>query len=741
VLQGLVSLTFGLAFVGTWRAFQRRAAFMSALAWLLYAAGLWLSLGSMAFGLARQWPPAARGLVGIPLLLGALLFRPATDAVIERDLRASLRSYVAVFATVVVVLTLGRAATARWLPEVAPILFPYFVPRAIVALAFAWAAVPFLTRGGARGVGHVFMGLLLLALSARIGASAVLELHPPGVGRVHQPDSLLLSLLQVGILILLGVATSIVLTEAEAARALSDARTIRETAEALHASEERFRFVAEHSSDLQLLVGADRRIRYASASCERLLGVPATALEGRLLAEVLHEDDRAAAASAFADRAAGPSGSWPVLTLRVRHQSGGPRLFEIRGRTVPDAGAEYGGPAMVFSLRDVTETRRLEEEVRQAQKMDAIGRLAGGVAHDFNNMMMAITGQCELVALKRPAGNELVRALHEVQQVAQSAATLAQQLLAFGRRQALQPRVVGLNRICERCFRMLRRLIGENVEIRFLPASDLHPVRADPSGLEQILMNLSVNARDAMPHGGIMTVSTANAALEAPLRVGEESLPAGEYVLLRVTDTGVGMDEATRRQIFEPFFTTKEPGKGTGLGLAVVYGVVRQSGGAIAVDSTFGGGSTFTVYLPATDGPYDADVSPASLPEPARGSENILLVEDDDAVRNATASYLSAAGYGVRTASSGAAALEIAGDGGPEIDLLLTDVILPGLNGRQVAETLTARHPRLRVLYLSGHPRDALALDAPLPPRTAFIQKPIPLRDLLREVRALLDVQ
>jgi CheY-like chemotaxis protein len=345
------------------------------------------------------------------------------------------------------------------------------------------------------------------------------------------------------------------------------------------------------------------------------------------------------------------------------------------------------------------------------------------------------------VALKQPSGPELVRALHEVQQVAQSAASLSQQLLAFGRRQALQPRVLGLNRICERSLRMLRRLIGENVEIRFLPASDLRPVRADPSGLEQILMNLSVNARDAMPHGGAMTVSTANAALETPRRVGEETLPAGDYVLLSVTDTGIGMDEGTRRQIFEPFFTTKELGKGTGLGLSVVYGVVRQSGGAVAVDSTPGGGSTFTVYLPATDGPYDVDVPLTSAPEPARGSENILLVEDDDAVRNATASYLSAAGYVVQTASSGAAALEIAGDGGPEIELLLTDVILPGLTGPQIAQTLTARNPRLRVLYLSGHPRDALALDAPLPPRTAFIQKPIPLRDLLREVRALLDVR
>jgi CheY-like chemotaxis protein len=295
-----------------------------------------------------------------------------------------------------------------------------------------------------------------------------------------------------------------------------------------------------------------------------------------------------------------------------------------------------------------------------------------------------------------------------------------------------------LNLLCEHSLRMLRRLIGDDIEVRFLPDPGLCNVRADPSGLEQVLMNLCVNARDAMPQGGILTIATGNTDLAVPLPAGEDALPPGRYVQLRVADTGVGIQETIRSQIFEPFFTTKDAGRGTGLGLAVVYGVVRQSGGTVSVQSAPGRGSVFTVYLPQTDEPLREAAEPVA-PTPAPGTETLLLVDDNDAVRNVVAQYLRAEGYMVLTADDGPEALDLVGRGPLRIDLLLTDVMMPGLTGVQLAEALTARQPGLRVLYFSGHAPDGLSTDGTLPARTRFLQKPFPLPHLVLEIRDLLD--
>jgi PAS domain S-box-containing protein len=418
---------------------------------------------------------------------------------------------------------------------------------------------------------------------------------------------------------------------------------------------------------------------------------------------------------------------------RMITKSGQKRIGLMFAETV-DIGTETH---VLSAMLDVTEARRLEDQVRHAQRMEAIGRLAGGVAHDFNNMMMVIGARCELLAQEGAGDLGLVPALEEIQAVVKSAASLSRQLLTFSRKQTLRPQVLDLGDLCEQSLRMLRRLIPSNIEIRFERASRAARVRADPSSLEQVVMNLCVNARDAMPEGGLLTLDTAEVVLAAPLQVREGSLPPGRYARLRVADSGVGMDASTLDQIFDPFFTTKEEGKGTGLGLSVAYGVVRQSGGAILVESVPGNGAVFTVYLPGTEEPLEA-AAPAPSPR-AAGSETVLLVEDHDALRAVIGQYLEAAGFSVLVAEDGKAALDLVQGGKAHVDLLVTDVIMPGMTGRQLAETLAALHPGLRVIFLSGHPRDVISPDGTLPEWSRYLEKPYPLPDLVRQIRSFLD--
>jgi PAS domain S-box-containing protein len=388
--------------------------------------------------------------------------------------------------------------------------------------------------------------------------------------------------------------------------------------------------------------------------------------------------------------------------------------------------------------RDVTEQRHLEEQFRQSQKMEAVGQLAGGIAHDFNNILTAILGNTQLLLRDIPPGDSKRGDVEEIRKASERAASLTRQLLAYSRRQMLQPEVLDLNVVVAEMDKMLRRLIGEHIALVAVLAPDLGRVRADPNQIEQVMVNLAVNARDAMPDGGKVTIETANVDLDegfAQAHLG--SLP-GSYAMLAVTDTGQGMDASVRAHLFEPFFTTKEVGKGTGLGLATVYGIVKQSGGYISVYSEPGRGSSFKIYLPRIETPADAPAS-AQKGGPARGSETVLVVEDEPAVLTLSRRALEAQGYVVLAASDAAAALRVVERHGGTIHLLLTDVVMPGLSGRELADRLAAQRPGIRVLYMSGYPGDAVVQHGTLPSGSAFLQKPFSPDGLARKVRDVLD--
>src|SRR6266545_270846 len=389
--------------------------------------------------------------------------------------------------------------------------------------------------------------------------------------------------------------------------------------------------------------------------------------------------------------------------------------------------------------RDVTEQRHLEEQFRQAQKMEAVGQLAGGIAHDFNNLLTAILGNTQLLLRDLPPGDASRSDVEEIRKASERAAALTRQLLAYSRRQLLQPEVLDLNVVVADMDRMLRRLIGEHIVLATALAPDLGRVRADPSQLEQVIVNLVVNARDAMPDGGRLTIETANVDLDEAYVEQHLGAAAGAYAMLAVTDTGTGMDAVVRAHLFEPFFTTKEVGKGTGLGLATVYGIVKQSGGYISVYTEPGHGSSFKVYLPRTAPLPQATAPTASRPTAARGSETILIVEDEAAVLALSRRALEKQGYDVLAAANPADALRIVERHGGPIHLLLTDVVMPGMSGRELAEQLAARRAGIRVLYMSGYPGDAITQGGTLAAGSAFLSKPFAPDGLARKVRDVLD--
>jgi two-component system cell cycle sensor histidine kinase/response regulator CckA len=403
--------------------------------------------------------------------------------------------------------------------------------------------------------------------------------------------------------------------------------------------------------------------------------------------------------------------------------------IEFRGRT-----------ARLTLLSDVTEKRSLEAQLLQSQKMESMGRLAGGVAHDFNNLLGIITGYGELLRKRVGADPRLVKYVDDIVKAADRAAGLTRQLLAFSRRQVLQPRILDLNAVVAETEKMLRRLIGEDIQLMTVLDEHVGPVRADPSQMDQVLMNLAVNARDAMPRGGRLTIETGNVVLDQAYAREHAGVEPGHYVMLAVSDTGHGMTPEVRSRIFEPFFTTKDPGKGTGLGLATVHGIVKQSEGHIWVYSEPGRGATFKVYLPRTDAPGLAIEAPAPVPiELPRGSETILLVEDEASLRELVRECLEASGYKMLEASHGTAALEVGERHPGRIDLLMTDVVMPGMSGRELAEHLRASRPEIRTLYMSGYTDDAVVLHGVLAEDMAFLQKPFTAAQLARQVREVLD--
>jgi PAS domain S-box-containing protein len=391
-------------------------------------------------------------------------------------------------------------------------------------------------------------------------------------------------------------------------------------------------------------------------------------------------------------------------------------------------------------VEDVTERRRLEEQLRQAQKMEAVGRLASGVAHDFNNLLTIIIGYSDLLFERVSARDGMRPPVEEIKKAAERAASLTRQLLAFSRKQVLQPRILDLKSLLTNVDEMLRRMIGEDIELVTHLPSGLGRVNADPGQIEQVIMNLALNARDTMPQGGQLTLEAADVELDSSYASSHESVLPGHYVMIAVSDTGIGMDAETQARIFQPFFTTKEQGKGTGLGLATTYGIVKQSEGHIGVYSEPGKGTTFKVYLPRIDQAVEV-IAPTQVPvdEPPRGCETILLVEDEEAVRSLARGLLESSGYEVLEANGAHEALQVGKRHKERIHLLLTDVVMPQMSGRELAEHLAPLHPETKVLYMSGYADNAVVHHGLLDPSAFFLQKPFTADALARKLREVLD--
>jgi nitrogen-specific signal transduction histidine kinase/ActR/RegA family two-component response regulator len=383
--------------------------------------------------------------------------------------------------------------------------------------------------------------------------------------------------------------------------------------------------------------------------------------------------------------------------------------------------------------------KRSEEQLRQSQKLEAIGRLAGGLAHDFNNILTAITGYSDLVLRRLGSVDPLRRSVEEIRRAAERAASLTHQLLAFSRKQMMQVKVLDLNAVVAEMESFLRRLIGEDIQLVTSLDPDLRRVKADPGQIEQVIMNLVVNARDAMPQGGRLRIETKDVSLSEPYLDDAGSVESGDYVVLSIADTGIGMNSEIKQKIFEPFFTTKEEGKGTGLGLAMVYGIVKQSGGSIRVHSEAGAGTTFMVYLPAVEEFVKAQSNGSRHIEAPGGTETVLLVEDEDMVRELVVEVLETEGYTVFSARRGAEALRLCAEQIMPINLLITDVVMPEMSGRELAEHLTARHPEIKVLFISGYTDDAIFRHGVQESNVAFLQKPFTTSELAAKVRSVLD--
>ena len=517
---------------------------------------------------------------------------------------------------------------------------------------------------------------------------------------------------------------------------------------ALHKSEEQYRLIAENTSDLICLIDIDRNYTYVSPSHREVLGYNPESILGDSCFAVIHPDDRQLAedkaSQAIADK------KLHRLEVRLKHKDGHWKAFETLGNWIYDS---QGRPQHgILVSRDITERKEAErtlheseeklrlseEQLRMSQKLEAVGQLAGGVAHDFNNLLTVITGYSDLVLARLDESDANRTKIEEIKRAALRASSLTRQLLAFSRKQVLQPKLFNLNDLVADMSKMLQRLIGENIEMTTCCGPEA-PINADPGQIEQVLMNLVVNARDAMPNGGRVTVETSRLEIDEDYASTHLNVQPGSYVMLAVSDTGSGMDAETRKHIFEPFFTTKELGKGTGLGLSTVYGIVKQSGGNIWVYSEPEHGTVFKVYLPAV---AQSNVETTAAPKAAsipRGTETILIVEDEPQIRHLTAECFTHCGYNVLSAADGLEALQLIERLQEPIDLILSDVVMPKLSGRELAERVSILRPSTKVLFMSGYTNDAIVNHGIIDGATWFIQKPFALNDLARLVRKVLD--
>ncbi len=498
--------------------------------------------------------------------------------------------------------------------------------------------------------------------------------------------------------------------------------------------EELFELISENAADMIAVVNADGTRAYNSPSYERLLGYSPEELRGTVAFEQIHPEDRAKVVSAAEE--AKRSGQGKRVEYRMCHKDGRWVSLESTASVIRDRNGQ--AKKLVIVNRDITERKQLEQQLQVAQKVEAIGRLSGGIAHDFNNILGVIIGYTEALQKRMRPEDAFREAIDEIQRAAKRAASLTQQLLAFSRKQVLEPTILDLNAVIRDMEKMLGSLMGEHVAFELALSNSLGKVKADRTQLEQVILNLSVNARDAMPGRGKLTIETSN------LRIAEADpghpayMQPGSYVLLKFMDTGCGMTREVQAHIFEPFFTTKETGKGTGLGLATVYGVVKQSGGYILVDSEPGKGATFEIYLPLIEASQEIAKEPrARVGRPRKGEATVLLVEDEDSLRKLTRDVLQEMGYAVHEAADATEALDIAKKM-PAIDLLLSDVVMPGMSGRALADALAISHPDTRVLFMSGYTHGEIAKQGVTGAAMAILHKPFTREELIRRVEETL---